>query len=166
MCVDGRGGWTLSQLNVDRCIADYSDYYLVFCLGVLVRDANEQDYVESTRLTAAMDELQIGTSLREWKRPNAMWNHVDGMAVFEWAQLIEMQPITDGLIEVTIEAKLNSQPDWLTVDGMAYCRITKVDDSVPLPRLWESSLIFSLREFLPKKWRRRNSWSTTKTGAG
>ena len=31
LCVDGRGGWTLSQANVVRWINDYEEYYLLFC---------------------------------------------------------------------------------------------------------------------------------------
>ncbi len=58
-CVDGRGGWTLSQLNVDRCVSDYRDFYLVFCLGVLAPDVREVDFVESSRMTAKMGDWSI-----------------------------------------------------------------------------------------------------------
>ena len=163
MCVDGRGGWTLSQLNVYRYITDYTDYFLVFCIGVLATDATDGDFVESTRLTARIDDELIGTSTREWATPNGMWNCQGSTAVFEWAQDLIMQPTCDGLITVAIDVKLKSQIDWLPVNGNAFCRITKVEpDSKYFNRSWESSWLFSLREMLPPRFRRRRWWSVTK----
>ena len=35
LCSDGRGGWVFSQVNVDRHITEYEDYWLIFYFGVL-----------------------------------------------------------------------------------------------------------------------------------
>jgi len=111
LCSDGRGGWVFSQVNVDRHITDYEDYWLIFYFGVLVESANEQDFVESTHVTAEMHGQEIGSNELEWKRPNPMWGYADGDAIFEFSQAIMMQPTRDGLITFHLRAKLNSQSD-------------------------------------------------------
>ena len=88
LCSDGRGGWVFSQVNVDRKITDYKDYWLVFYFGVLVESASEDDCVEFTQLTATMDGQEIGSSDLEWKRPNSMWGYDNGDAIFEFSQAI------------------------------------------------------------------------------
>ena len=137
---DGRGGWVFSQVNVDRVISGYRDYYMLFGLGVLATDAKPDDCVEQTKLTARMGKDVIGTDVLTWKDPNPMWGFHDGDAIFEWAQLIEMKPERDGMIAVSIDAKIKSQDDWLPVDGNAYCRITKDPtckaDTRFVPSLW------------------------------
>ncbi len=162
-CVDGRGGWTLSQINADRYVSSFDGYYLVFCLAVEAADAIPDDFVEATRLTAAIDGVRIGQNVREWTRPNTMWNCQDSVAIFEWAQDLEMQPTKGGLISVAIEIKLRSQDGWLPVSGNAYCRITKIDESFPYQPRWVSPTVFALREFLPQSLRRGSMWSVSKT---
>jgi len=149
LCTDGRGGWVFSQVNVDRSIADREDYWLVFFLGVLVEDANENDYVESTRITARMNGQTIGTDTLDWKRPNPMWGYLDGNTIFEWSQPIMMQPTDDGMILFSIESKLSSQSDWHSVSGNAYCRIKLTDES-ELEDRWVSSGSFTLKALLRK----------------
>jgi len=114
-----RGGWVFSQVNVDRVISDCRDYYMLFGLGVLAVDAISNDYIEQTKLTARMDSDVIGTDVLTWKHPNRMWAIHNGDAIFEWAQLIALDPERDGMISVSIDAKIKSQDDWLTVDGNA-----------------------------------------------
>jgi hypothetical protein len=137
LCVDGRGGWTFSQVNVDRWIPGYADYRLTFYFGVLVEAAFRDDFVRCTRLTASMKGDRIGSGELEWKKPNPMWGYLDGDAIFEFAQPITMQPTQDGLITFSMEVLLNSQSDWLPVDGNGYCRIRRVDED-PHPDRWVS----------------------------
>ncbi|EMB15784.1 hypothetical protein [Rhodopirellula europaea] len=125
LSADGRGGWVFSQVNVDRLISDYDDYYMLFGLGVLAANAMPNDYVEQTKLIARMGNDVVGTDVLTWKHPNSMWGIHDGDAIFEWAQLIALDPERDGMISVSIDAKIKSQDDWLPVDGNAYCRITR-----------------------------------------
>ncbi|MEM9351936.1 MAG: hypothetical protein AAGA92_02895 [Planctomycetota bacterium] len=138
-----------SQVNADRTIADRKDYWLVFYLGVLAEAAVEDDYVESTRLTATMHGETIGTNTLDWKRPNPMWGVQDGNAIFEWSQPIMMQPSVDGMIDCRIEAKLHSQEGWLPVSGSAYCRIT-CRRMPELEERWVSPSHFTLRSLFSK----------------
>ena len=144
LCSDGRGGWVFSQVNVDRQLTDYEDYWLICYFGVLVESANENDFVESTHLTAEMEGQEVGTNELEWKRPNPMWGYADGDAIFELSQPIMLQPTKDGLITFKLRAKLNSQSDWLPVDGNGYCRIRLVEEDL-MPDSWVGSTSFSLR---------------------
>ena len=149
LCSDGRGGWVFSQVNVDRHITDYEDYWLVFYCGVLVQSANEDDYVESTHLTATLNGQEIGEHELEWKRPNPMWGYANGDAIFEFSQPIMMQPTKDGLITFSLRAKLNSQPDWLPISGNGYCRI-KLVDQLEDPDRWVGATSFSFRSLFSK----------------
>ena len=149
LCSDGRGGWVFSQVNVDRHITDYDDYWLIFYFGVLVESANENDFVESTHVTAEMDGIEIGTNELEWKRPNPMWGYADGDAIFEFSQPIMMQPTHDGMITFKLRAKLNSQSDWMPIDGNGYCRIKLVEQD-ELPDRWVGSTSFSFRSLFRK----------------
>ena len=149
LCSDGRGGWVFSQVNVDRHTTDYEDYRLIFYFGVLVESANEDDYVESTRLTATMAGQVIGTDELEWKRPNQMWGYDNGDAIFEFSQPIMMQPEQDGLITFSLQAKLYSQPDWTPIDGNGYCIIKLVDEHAD-PSRWVNSTSFSFRSLFSK----------------
>jgi len=126
LCADGRGGWVFSQVNVDRVVSGYRDFYMLFGLGVLAENASPNDFVEQTRLTARMDNDVIGTDVLTWKHPNPMWGFHDGDAIFEWAQSIKMTPTGDGMISVAIDVRINSEDDWMPVDGNAYCRIMKM----------------------------------------
>jgi len=140
MCADGRGGWVFSQVNVDRVVSGYRGFYMLFGLGVLAENAKPEDYVEQTKLTARMDGDVIGTDVLTWKHPNPMWRFHAGDAIFEWAQYIPMVPSKDGMISVSIDAKIHSQVDWMPVDGNAYCRITKAPinelDDPFIPSFW------------------------------
>ena len=149
LCSDGRGGWVFSQVNVDRHITDYEDYWLIFYFGVLVKSAIEHDFVESTHVTAKMGGQEIGTNLLDWKRPNPMWGYDHGDAIFEFSQPIMMQPTQDGMITFHLRAKLNSQPDWIPIVGTGYCRIKLVDPQ-DLPDRWVNSTSFSFRSFFSK----------------
>lgn len=152
---DGRGGWSLSQMNVDRCIKTYEDYYLIFCLAGLVTSADEKSRVERTRITAFMDGKEVGCSDLNWRPGNDMWMLVDENAIFEWPQVIEMQPKSDGLIEFSVDVKLTTNPEWLRLEGMAYARIKNVgtvpDEDAKFRRPW----IYSLLQLLPKRIRRK-----------
>ena len=150
LCSDGRGGWVFSQVNVDRHITEYKDYWLIFYFGVLVESANENDYVESTHLTATMDGQEIGTDELEWKRPNSMWGFDNGDAIFEFSQAITMQPTKNGLITFTLRAKLHSQRDWMPIEGNGYCRIRLVDEQTSTDR-WVNSTSFSFRSLFSKR---------------
>ena len=160
LCSDGRGGWVFSQVNVDRHISDYEDYWLIFFIGVLVESANENDFVESTRLSATMDGQEIGDNELEWKRPNPMWGYDNGNAIFEFSQPIMMQPKHDGMITFSLRAKLNSQPYWIPVAGNGYCRIKLVSEH-ELPDRWVSPTSFSLRSLLKKSF-----WGTANRKRG
>lgn len=125
LCDDGRGGWTFSQVNVDRVVSQLEDYYLLFGFGVLVENALDDDFVTATKLTARMDGEVIGVSELVWESPNRMWGKEGSDAIFEWAQTIEMQPTHEGLITVSIDVNLKCQEaQWLSVEGNAYCRLT------------------------------------------
>jgi hypothetical protein len=155
--MDGRGGWQLSQINTDRWISDYDDYYLAFCFAVLATDAQADDFVEATRLTASMGDNVIGTSEYVWKHPNAMWQAMDGQAIFEWPQRIDLTPEADGLITIEIEAKIHSQTEWLTVYGSGFARIKKVDCMAQLDWRWAGPLAFSFVRLIPRRFRRSRS---------
>ena len=149
LCLDGRGGWVFSQVNVDRHITDYENYWLIFYFGVLVESANQDDYVESTRLTATMAGQEIGTDELEWKRPNPMWGYDNGDAIFEFSQPITMQPTQDGLITFKLQVKLHSQLDWLPINGSGYCRIKLVNEHAD-PDRGVNSTSFSFRSLFSK----------------
>ena len=149
LCSDGRGGWVFSQVNVDRHITDYEDYWLIFYFGVLVESANENDFVESTQLTAIMNGQEIGQDTLDWKRPNPMWGYAEGDAIFEFSQPIMMQPSRDGLITFKLRAKLNSQTDWMPIDGNGYCRIKLIEKDAA-PERWVGSTSFSFRSLFSK----------------
>ncbi len=149
LCSDGRGGWVFSQVNVDRHITEYADYWLIFYCGVLVEAAVENDYVEATCLTAELAGEEIGSNELQWKRPNSMWGYQNGNAIFEFSQPIMMQPTRDGMITFSLRAKLNSQSDWLPVAGNGYCRIKLVEQD-SLPDRWVGSTQFSFRSLFSK----------------
>lgn len=152
ICADGRGGWVFSQVNVDRTISIYHEFQLLFCLGVLVKNALECDYVEATRLTARMEDQDIGSDELAWRQPNSMWGYQNGSAIFEWVQSLTMKPEKDGLIAVQIEAKLNSRSDWIPVNGNAFCRIARAgsNERPKLDRRFVSPLAFTLRNLFQK----------------
>ena len=149
LCDDGRGGWVFSQVNVDRHISDFTDYWLIFYFGVLVENANENDYVEEIHLTATMHGEEIGTNSQPWKQPNPMWGYQNGDAIFEFSQPIMMYPKSDGLISFSMKVKLNSQDDFLPVEGNGYCRIKLVEEKEIADR-WVGSMSFSLRTMFAK----------------
>lgn len=149
----------MSQINTDRWISSYDDYYLVFCLAAMASPAVQEDYVESTRLTAAMHGDVIGMDERMWKRPNAMWQVVEREAIFEWAQAIDLAPTRDGLIRVSIDVKVNSQSDWLPVDGAAYTRICNKGDLPQIDWKWAPAWLYPFVRLVPRRFRRsRTEW--------
>ena len=156
---DGRGGWQLSQINTDRWISDYEDYYLVFCFAVLVTDAAENDFVERTRISAVSNGELIGTDEYQWATPNEMWLIYEGDAIFEWPQSIDLNPTTDGLITFSIDVKLNSQRDWLTVNGNAYTRIRNMGEMPQMSWRWTKSWFYPIVSMIPKRFRRtKTDW--------
>ena len=93
--------------------------------------------------------LKLIAWAREWKRPNPMWGFDNGEAIFEFSQMIMMQPGQDGLITFSLRAKLHSQPDWMPVTGNGYCRIKLVDEH-ELSNRWVNSTWFSFRSLFSK----------------
>lgn len=159
LSVDGRGGWQLSQINTDRWISDYEGYYLTFCFAVLATNADENDFVEKTRLTATINREPIGTSEYQWKIPNEMWLVMDGDAIFEWPQEIDLNPTCDGLITVSIDVKLKSQTDWLRVDGNAYARIRNMGEMPQMNWRWTKTWLYPMIRLIPKRFRRsKTQW--------
>ena len=152
---DGRGGWTLSQANVVRWINDYEGYYLMFFFAVLVDEALENDHVQCTRVTARMGDEVIGVDEYNWRTNNKMWCVMDGQAIFEWPQCIEMTPTHNGLIEFSIEAKLASCPEWMPIAGHGYARIRNIGFSQDLDRRWIKPWKFTLIKLMPKWYQRR-----------
>ncbi|MEM9943797.1 MAG: hypothetical protein AAF939_19705 [Planctomycetota bacterium] len=159
LCVDGRGGWQLSQINTDRWISDYEGYFLIFCFAVLATNAAEKDFVEKTRVTGRMRNEVIGTSELQWKSPNEMWLVMDGEAIFEWVQKIDLRPTEDGLITFTIDVKLHSQTNWIEVNGYGYTRIKNVGEMPQLEWRWTKSFFYPLVRLIPKRYRRsKTEW--------
>ena len=159
LTADGRGGWQLSQINTDRWISDYEDYYLIFCFAVLASDAKENDFVEKTRLTATVDGMQIGVNEYQWKIPNEMWLIMNGEAIFEWPQLIDLEPTCDGLISISIDVKLHSETDWVNVDGNAYARIRNMGDMPQMAWMWTKPWAYPIIRLIPKRFRRtKTEW--------
>ena len=152
---DGRGGWILSQVNVDRLINDYEDYYLIFCFAVLVDDALDDDHVQCTRVTAKMGDDVIGVDEYKWRPNNEMWTVINGQAIFEWPQCINMSPVRDGIIELSIEVKLASRSDWTTVSGNGYARIRNYGFSQSMDRRWIKPWRYTILKLMPKWIRRR-----------
>lgn len=156
---DGRGGWQLSQVNTDRWISDYEDYFLVFCFAVLATNANEDDFVEVSKLTASMNGEHIGVDELRWKIPNEMWLVMDGDAIFEWAQAIDLNPKSDGLIKIQLDIKLNSQSDWLTVEGNAFARIRNMGEMPQMNWRWIPGWFYPIVSLIPKRFRRsKTDW--------
>ena len=156
---DGRGGWQLSQINTDRWISDYEGYYLVFCFAVLATNASEGDFVQKTRVTARMNDEVIGTNVLNWKSPNEMWLVFDNEAIFEWPQGIDLNPSADGLITFSIEAKINSQDEWIAVLGNGYARIRNMGKMPQMNWRWTKSWLYPLIRLVPKRFRRsRTEW--------
>ena len=150
---DGRGGWCLSQMNVDRSISTYEHYYLVFCFAGLIENAEESSRVESTRVIAEMEGEQIGSSEKKWRPDNKMWTVLHGDAIFEWAQLIEMEPKADGLINFTVSAKLTSQTNWVPLEGKGYARIHNIGESLTEVSKFRSSWRYNILQLLPRRLR-------------
>ena len=152
---DGRGGWTLSQINVDRWINDYEDYYLIFCFAVLVDDALDDDHVQCTRVTAKMGDDVIGVDEYKWRPNNKMWTAINGQVIFEWPQCIEMSPAQDGIIQLSIQVKLASCSDWIPVAGNGYARIRNYGFSQSVDRRWIKPWRYTILKLMPKWIRRR-----------
>ncbi len=157
LCEDGRGGWTFSQVNADRWITDYQDYWLIFYYAVLVENAQENDFVESVLMQASMDGEPIGDQTIDWNRPNPMWGYSNGNAIFEFSHPIMMEPKKDGLIKFDLKVKLNSHKEWLSVEGSGYCRIKLVNPE-DVNRKHLSPTNFSIRSLFVKSsfWKRPN----------
>lgn len=152
MCVDGRGGWVFSQVNVDRVVSSLEDFDLIYGLGVLIEDAIDDDFVRGTRLTARMDGEIIGTNELEWKVPNPMWHKFEKNSIVEWAQSLNMNLSGEGLVEITLELRFDSYDKWLPVEGHAYCRVTlAIPEEIPeLDRRFAGRLSFWWRSLFQK----------------
>lgn len=159
LTANGRGGWQLSQINTDRWVSGYDGYYLVFCLAVLATNADENDFVEKTRLSAYINDELIGTDEHSWKIPNRMWLVMDGDAIFEWAQPIDLFPKCDGLITILIDVKLNSHKDWIGVNGSAFARIRNMGEMSQDEWRWTKPWLHPLIKLIPKRFRRsKTDW--------
>jgi len=141
-------------MNVDRWVSSYKDYYLIFCLAGLITNADESARVERTRITAIMDGKEVGRSEMDWRPGNDMWTVSGGNAIFEWPQTIEMQPLTDGLIEFSVDVKLTTEPEWLPLEGNAYARIKNVGIVPEQAKKFRKPWIFKLIQLLPQRIRR------------
>ena len=157
LCNDGRGGWTMSQMNVDRCVelADGGPHYLFFCFAVLAKDADKDDEVAATRLIAVQNDKEIGTSEYEWSPANSMWNMHDGDAIFEWQQDIEMHTDSHGLVELSIHVKLRSSKKWVLVNGNAYTRILDTSLVADKECRHASPQLYGLLRMIPSSVRKR-----------
>lgn len=153
LCEDGRGGWTFSQVSVDRTVSSLEDFFLIYGLGVLIEDAENEDHVLATRLTARMDNDIVGTNELTWKSPNSMWHKLGQDSIIEWVQSLELNLPQEGLIEISLEVKLHSQDGWQLVDGRAYCRVTlaKPEEIPELDRRFTGRLAFWWRSLFQKQ---------------
>jgi hypothetical protein len=159
LTADGRGGWQLSQINTDRWVSGYNGYYLVYCLAVLATDASEDDFVERTRLSAFSNGDPVGTDELKWKAPNQMWLMMDGDAIFEWAQAIDLFPTCDGLITISIDVKLHSSTEWVRVNGSAFARIRNVGEMPQDNWRWTNPWLHPIIRLIPKRFRRsKTDW--------
>lgn len=159
LCRDGRGGWALSQMNVDRCVdlaeEETGSHCLFFCLAVLVKEANKDQRVAATRMTATQHGKEIGLSEYEWSATNEMWNMHNGDAVFEWPQRLEMETDLYGLVTISIHVKFQSSDHWLLVNGNAYTRILETSLVVDKERRHASRVVYNLLRLIPLSIRRR-----------
>ena len=157
LCNDGRGGWALSQMNVDRSVelSDGGPHYLFFCLAVLAKAADKDDCVAATRLVAVQHGREIGTSEYEWTPNNGMWDVRDGDAIFEWPQDIEMYTSMNGLVEISIHVKLKSSDNWVLVNGNAYTRIKDTSKITDKHRRHASAPLYSFLQMIPPRLRKR-----------
>jgi len=126
-CKDGRGGWVYSQCDPCRCFTDFNEKcHLFFALSIFSAPCSSDDRVESTTLVARMGATEIGTSTLEWKHGH--WGvHLDDGAVYSWPQNIEIEPSTNGLVEVKILVKLHSQQEVVAVSQTVHCHIRQED---------------------------------------
>ena len=152
---DGRGGWCLAQMNVDRSISTYEDYYLIFCFAALIENADPDTRVENTKVVATMHGKEIGCSEMKWRSGNEMWTVVDGDAIFEWPQCIEMEPESDGLIQFSVHAKLTTLSEPIALDGNGYARIQNVGEALRAKTKFCSSWKYGALQMLPRKLRRK-----------
>ena len=136
------GGWVYSQVGADRYVARLEDFWMLLGLSILVEPSTEDDFVEASRLVASMDDRVIGDATLAWKLPNRGGAFHSGSMIYEWMQDIDLRPRTDGLIKIEIRVKLNSQRDFLRVNGHAFVHITERDTN-------EQQL--SVAEYLAKK---------------
>jgi len=159
LCLDGRGGWMMSQMNVDRCVdleeEEAGSHYLIFCLAVLVADAKKDDKVAATRMTAMQGGTNVGVSEYEWSATNTMWNMHEGNAAFEWPQSIEIDTDSYGLVTISIHVKLKSSGRWVLVNGNAYTRILETNLIPNKERRHASALLYNLLRFVPLSIRKR-----------
>ena len=142
-------------MNVDRSVSSYEDYYLIFCLAGLIENADETTRVATTRITATMHESVIGISEWKWYPDNNMWTVLNGDAIFEWPQAIELEPKTDGLIQFSIDVKLTTFQQWITLDGHAYARVRNIGVDEKQEAKFRSSWKYNLLQCLPKRIRRK-----------
>jgi len=126
-CKDGRGGWVYSQSDPCRCFTDFDEHCrLFFALSVFAAPFSIDEQVESTTLIAHMGANEIGASTLEWRDDN--WGvDLDDGAVFSWPQNIQIEPSTNGLVEVTILVKLQSQQEAVAVSQTAHCHVRQED---------------------------------------
>ena len=144
-CVDGRGGLTLSQVDMDRCVARRHDAGLLLWLSMLVEPSDAEDYVQATRLVASMDGSFVGNSEQVWILPNRAGVFRKDAGIYSWTQSLPLDLADDGLVEIAVSAKLRSQSAFLSVEGVGYCHL--VEDPACTERI-RSLASFRFAKFL------------------
>ena len=65
---------------------------------------------------------EIGSSTLDWN--GGHWGvHLDDGAIYSWPQNVQIKASTDGLVDVEIKVKLQSQAEAITVSQLAHCHI-------------------------------------------
>ena len=127
-CVDGRGGWVYSQCDPSRCYESFENSTVFLALSVFSERSDKIENIDSTKLTAVMNGEVIGSSTLQWQDNN--WGvHLDDGSVYSWPQHVTINPIHNGLVEVSIEVQFDSRSAPVVVSQSAYCHVRRENRS-------------------------------------
>lgn len=136
-CRDGRGGWVYSQCDPCRRFDRFDEESgLYFALSVFSDNIDATDGIEQTDLIAYKNGTEIGTSTLSWLECNSWGKHLKDGAVYSWPQFINIQPESDGIVEVKIFVKLRSQAAAIEVPQKAICHVRKETSEVKQLPAW------------------------------
>jgi hypothetical protein len=125
-CRDGRGGIVLSQCDSSWSYKSFKkECGVTLSLSIFASTTVEDDEIERSELIAEMNGRVIGTNVFQFNSYSGQV--VDDGAIFKWHQCIELTPRSNGLVSVTINAKLKSQSTPQEVTGRSYCYVTEED---------------------------------------